>query len=25
MFCRPLTAAHRRRLNQESSPNRLAF
>jgi hypothetical protein len=24
-FRRPLTAAHRRRLNQESSPNRLAF
>jgi hypothetical protein len=24
-FCRPLTAAHRRRLNQESSPDRLAF
>jgi hypothetical protein len=25
MLRRPLTAAHRRRLNQESSPNRLAF
>jgi hypothetical protein len=24
-FRRPLTAAHRRRLNQESSPDRLAF
>jgi hypothetical protein len=24
-FCRPLTAAHRRRFNQESSPDRLAF
>jgi hypothetical protein len=24
-LCRPLTAAHRRRLNQESSPDRLAF
>jgi hypothetical protein len=24
-FCRPLTAAHRCRLNQESSPDRLAF
>jgi hypothetical protein len=25
MFCRPLTTAHRRRLNQESSPDHVAF